>query len=361
VKLVLDLRILEPTTHGMARYGLKLLEALLEITGEELGVGVLVPSAQYAAHLPADPRVVAIACGWGPYSVASQLMMGGVIEAMRPDLYHCPFYAPPLSYNGPLAVTVHDLIPLSVPAEAGLKHRLFYRMLLPRVLRRAAIVFTVSDHSRNQLVELMGVDPGKIVVTPNGVGPPFEPVEGAIARRRLGALGLPERFVLGVGNPKPHKNMKALVEAWEELARLVEEPPGLVLVGVEPGDVGEPRPGMVCVRAMNDEELAAAYSLADLVCIPSLEEGFGLPALEAMACGAVVVAAARGALPEVVGDGGMLVEPLPQVLAEAMARVLSDTALAGELARRARERAARFSWQATARATWASYQRVAGL
>jgi alpha-1,3-rhamnosyl/mannosyltransferase len=359
VKLIYDMRHLTHTMHGMARYALELLRALLAASGDELGVGVLLRWREHAELVPRDPRVVSLVYDLAPYSPWAQLRLPALLSLLDHDLYHCPFYAPPVRHLGPMVFTVHDLIHLRFPAHHGLKHRVFYRWVVAPAAQRARAVFTVSEHSKADLVELLGVPPEKVVVTPNGVGEVFRPLPAAEREAAARRLGLPWPFVLGVGNPKPHKNLGALVEAWR---RLGPGRPGLVLVGVEPGQVAgaEPGPELVMLPGLGDADMAAAYGAAAVVVVPSLYEGFGLPALEALACGAPVVASDRASLPEVVGEAGLLVEPEPEALAWAIRRVLEEEELAARLRAAGPQRARRFSWERTARITLATYRRVLG-
>ena len=359
MKLVYDMRILTQRMHGMARYGLELLQALLD-ADEKLQVGVLVRKPGDAQFLPADKRVLAIADNMAPYGIRTQFRLPNILNRMRPEIYHCPFYGAPGYWVGPMAMTIHDLIHLRFPEHHGYKHRLFYRWVVGPAARRARVVFTVSQHSKKDIVELLKVDPARVVVTPNGVGDAFQPLGEAARKAALERLGWPQRYILGVGNPKPHKNLSALVEAHRLLK--VKDPgaPDLVLIGLDkPGQAGIRKDDQVIITPhLDDAELALAYAAASAVCIPSLYEGFGLPALEAMACGAPLVASNRASLPEVVGEAGLLAEPEPEALAQALSQALQDDALGARLRAAGPKQAARFSWSQAAQITLKAYRKV---
>ncbi len=361
MRIIYDLRTLEPRMHGMARYGLELLRAMLDQGGEDMGFGVLVRDRQAASLLPQDPRVLAMVCNFAPYGLLSQIMLPKVLSQFRAQMYHCTFYAPPVRHGGRTLITIHDLIHLRFPQDHGLKHRLFYRQVVGPAARKAAAVFTVSQHSKRDIVELLGVEPRRVVLTPNGAGPAFQPLEPDQRAEAAAGLGLPESFILGVGNPKPHKNLAALVQAWQLLqARAGDSLPPLVLVGVKPGELGglQPGPKLHLLPHLDDAGLAAAYGLATAVVIPSRYEGFGLPALEALACGAPLIASDRASLPEVVGRAGLLCPPEPQALAQALEGLLADPARRAALAQAGPAQAARFSWADSARTTLKTCRRV---
>ncbi|MCF8033525.1 MAG: glycosyltransferase family 4 protein [Desulfarculaceae bacterium] len=359
MKLIYDLRLLTGQMHGMSRYALELLKAMLA-EEPELQVGALIRKPEHSAMLPADKRVLAMACNLAPYSLVSQMSLPRLLDGLRPEVYHCPFYAPPAKFNGPMVFTVHDLIHLRFPKDHGLKHRLFYLWFVSPAAKRASFVFTPSEHSKKDLIELMGVPENKIVITPNGVGEVFTPADGPVEP----PAGFPARYILGVGNPKPHKNLGALVAAHEQLnARPPEgvEVPPLVIVGVKPGAAAWAKPSerLVLLPSLEDADLARAYRAAEAVVMPSRYEGFGLPALEAMACGVPVLAAKRASLPEVVGEAGLLVEPDAESLAGGLARLLAEPGLAARLGAAGPAQAARFSWQKSAQTTLRIYRRVA--
>ena len=257
-------------------------------------------------------------------------------------------------------VWVHDLIHRKIPDAVPAPLRARLDTDLPRLVRRAAAVVAVSEHTKKDLVSDLGIPPGRIVVIPPGVGGEFRPLPGAEEREaeRL-RLGLPEAYVLFVGSLFANKNVGLLLRAMRSLAAR----PGFrhSLVIVTPGGTESealrrkselpPLGGRVLFRPFaSGSDLRSLYSLADLFLFPSLYEGFGIPPLEAMACGTPVVASSRTSVPEVVGDAGILLDPESETpWVETIARLLADPAERGRLAAAGRDRARRFTWEESAR------------
>jgi glycosyltransferase involved in cell wall biosynthesis len=264
--------------------------------------------------------------------------------------------------TGPLAVrrqvvTIHDC---GFHDHAGGFAPLFagwYQWLIPRLARRARRIITVSKFSRQRLLEFTGVDPDRVVVIPNGVSPQFAPVEPEKVAAVKARLGLPARYVLSVGSLEPRKNLSRLLEAWRRLPSVAPDV-SLVLVGAtskvfQTVDFARDVPSVVFAGYVNDHDLPAVYSGAQMFVYPSLYEGFGLPVLEAMACGTPVVCSSATALPEVVGDAGILVDPYqPEAIADGIRRLLADIPLQQRLRQRGLELAGEYTWERTAKATW---------
>ncbi len=263
----------------------------------------------------------------------------------RVDVLHCPSQRAPVRSSVPLVVTIHDLAVLRHPETFNRWTRAYSRALLPRVARGAARVIAVSEFTRRELVDLLDVPEDKVRVIPNAVGPPFE-AEGKAADGD---------YVLAVGTLEPRKNLDRLVGAFE---RAGLNGTRLLVTGARGwGTVESAGKSVQWLGFVPDEELARLYRGARCVAYISAYEGFGLPVLEAMACGAPVVAARTGAAPEVADKAAVLVDPLDgdsiaAGLVEAIRR-------ADELRERGLKRARDFDWQRVADATVEVYREVA--
>lgn len=276
--------------------------------------------------------------------------------------------------TGPLAVrrqivTIHDVVTLDRPewfskAKAGL-----YSSITPRLASRVERVITISNYSKERLLEHVSMDENRVVVIPNGVDHCFTPQSGESVRHMRSELNLPSgRYVLCVATLEPRKNIPRLLQAW---TRIVDELPDdvwLVLTGKQGQaelfaklsglDVLPPRVHLTGHVA--DEYLPALYAGALVFAFPSLYEGFGLPPLEAMASGVPVLTGNLTSLPEVVGDAGIMVDPTNvDEIAGGMLELIENESLRKELIPKGLARAAQFSWDDTAKRTWGILQEAA--
>jgi glycosyltransferase involved in cell wall biosynthesis len=273
--------------------------------------------------------------------------------------------------TGPLlvsrqAVTIHDAAVFDHPEWFDPQFAAWYRWLLPRLARRAALVLTVSTFSKIRILETFRISEQRVKVAPGGVDPDrFRPAPPARQAAVHSKYGLPRRYLLIVGSLEPRKNLDLAFQAWRQAAGRAPDV-ALAVVGAggrafRPAAWKELPPGVRFLGAVSDEDLAALYSGAAAFLQASLYEGFALPALEAMACGAPVIAARAGALPEVIGEAGLFFDPFDfDALAWAIRSLLDDEGLAGELRAKGFARARLYSWDQTARAVWDALELVAG-
>jgi glycosyltransferase involved in cell wall biosynthesis len=251
----------------------------------------------------------------------------------------------PLAAGRRNVVLIHDVAALRRPEAYGRVYAAYQRRLLPAVARKARRVITVSEFSRAEIAELLGVPRAGIEVAPNGVDARFSP--GADPAPAAERFGLDRPYVLAVGTRSARKNLGALSQASRRLGELGVE---LVVAGSARGYLRgeEPPEGLRRLGYVEDPLLPGLYAGARALAMPSLHEGFGLPCLEAMAAGVPVVAARSGALPETCGDAALLVEPEPEALADALVAAATNAELRERLSRAGTARAARFGWDAAA-------------
>ncbi|HHH42326.1 MAG TPA: glycosyltransferase family 1 protein [Chloroflexi bacterium] len=369
-RIAFDARYINDRYHGIGRYAFRLLEAMVAAAPERTFIvfrGRGQDSRFDWSGLAARPNVELREGPWPLYWPHEQLLWPLLLRRSRADLFHTPYFAAPLLAPCPVVVTVHDLIFDRYPAYMPWGWaRPYYRLLMAWGTRRAKRVIAVSQATAADLTHFYGTPPERIAVVPEGVDPGFAPPSDPDRRRALRwRYGLLRPFVLTVGARRPHKNLGRLVRAFSRVA--VEVPHDLVFVGeADPRFPDEARQAVIeegighRVRFLGwvaEADLPGLYSLADLVVLPSLVEGFGLPALEAMACGTPVLAAATSSLPEVVGEAGVLVDPHDvSAMAGALRGLLHDEALRCRLSEMGRQRAATFTWAATAQRTLEVYE-----
>jgi alpha-1,3-rhamnosyl/mannosyltransferase len=323
--------------YGIGTYIRGLLGGFAEIRGEERYV-VLAPASARDLVPPAFEHVVVDA---PHYSFRELLIMSRAIERARLDLFHAPHYVVPFTHC-PIVVTVHDLIHL----RQKLQNRLYARVMIGRAVRKSVRVLTVSESVKRQIVRHFHCDEEKIVVTANGVDEIFRAAEPSRS---------PAHYFLCVGNDKPHKNVDRLIEAFERV-HAEQRDVSLVLAGARFRRFAA-RAGVITRGFVSAQELSSLYRNALALVMPSLEEGFGLPAAEAMSAGAAVITSNAEALVEITGDAALHVDATSTTaLAEAMLRVMSDDALRFDLASRGIARAKSLTWRACAEKTRRAYR-----
>jgi glycosyltransferase involved in cell wall biosynthesis len=373
VRITIDYTPALRQTAGIGRYTRGLVAALAEIDRENeytlFCAGQDPEGARWpdnftirASHVPARW----LTAGWHRLGLPFPAeRLAGTCE-----IFHSPDFTLPPLRQARGVVTVHDLSFMRFPehAEPGLRD--YLQRTVPRTVERAARVLADSESTKADLVELLRVPTEKISVVPAGVEPRFRPVRDTVKLNAVrGRYNLPQWFILSVGTIEPRKNLTRLISAYAQLRRQTGLPHALVIAGKEgwlyQGIYEQAAkegltehvhfPGFV-----DDDDLPALYTLADLLAFPSLYEGFGLPPLEAMACGTPVVASNNSSLPEAVGAAALLVDAEDvDGLADAMARVLGNANLRVRLADLGRAQAARFTWTDAARKLLDAYRLTA--
>jgi glycosyltransferase involved in cell wall biosynthesis len=375
VRVALDVSFLDLPPSGTATY-VRSLAAALEATFPQHELVYLRPGWVHQAsptlpgplgRLVNDRRLRRFA--WEAVGI------GRGARWVRPDLLHVPHFSAPAVGGVPVVVTVHDVIPLVLPEYRASRAMRLHLALMRRTVRRARLVLTPSQAAAHDVATVLGIPAERIRVTPEAADPAFRPGGDPTALAAVRArLGIGERYVFNVGGLDIRKNLPDLLNAFALVLPHLAEPAQLVIAGAAHSQnpaVFPPLEPVVdrlglgeqvrLIGRVSEADKLALFQGAALYVTPSLYEGFGLTPLEAMACGVPTIAANRTSLPEVVGDGGLLVEPTPEALAAAMVAVLNDPEFAREMSARGIGRAAEFSWERTARLTMAAYEEAMGL
>ncbi len=327
-----------------------------------LGEGVLPPDVALASLRSRWPTSRAVV-----RALWEQLVQPWALRRIGADLVHGPVFVGPLLALCPVIVTIHDLSFIRFPALFRSANRLYLTVLTRLSAQRARRLIAVSAYTAAETTRLLGVPPEQIDVVYHGVDPAFRPLptdEVAAFRQRR---GLPERFVLFVGTLEPRKNLVRLVDAF---ARIHENGgrTGLVLAGgqgwlydelfARVEALGLSKEVIFPGYVMNDE-LPLWYNATTILAYPSVYEGFGLPVLEAQACGTPVLTSNVSSLPEAAGDAALMVDPYDvEALAAGLSRLLTDELLRHELRERGLTHAKEFTWSHTAQETARVYRRA---
>jgi glycosyltransferase involved in cell wall biosynthesis len=286
------------------------------------------------------------------------------------DVCHCPDFVLPPVWRAATVLTIHDLSFRLVPEAADPGLRRYLEKVVPRSARRADLVLTDSMATQRDVNSWLGIPAARTAVLYSGVGSEFRPVRDAVALQQVRhRYGLPQRFVMSLGTLQPRKNYGRLIEACAMLREAGALDWDLVIVG-RPGWLYGDLAGLVTrhrlqgrvhfVTTAEDDDLPALYSAADLFALVSLYEGFGLPPLEAMACGTPVVVSTVSSLPEVVGDAGVQVDPFDvEAIACTLRALMADADRRVQLRERGFRQAAPFTWERAARQLATEYHRVA--
>lgn len=341
--VALDAEHTRQASAGIARYARSLASSLRKIpdlTVREIGGGDVVRRGTLAQKMLTARHDLL----WYPWLARREAARIGA------DVYHSPLLRGPLRRgHPPFVMTVHDLVPVRWPDTMPRWHRAYTSRFIHRMLDAADRVIAPSQDTADDLNALLHIAAGKIRVVPNGV-------DALFFGRPIGKPAEREPYVLFVGTPEPRKNLARLVSA---MAALREGGRREQLLVVGAGGWGRGIPASPVVRTVgrvSDDELHALYANASCLALPSLHEGFGLPALEAMAAGTPVVAGNSGALPEVTGGAAILVDPLSTTaIADGIERAISER---DRLVPMGRLRAKDFSWERAAAQTAAVYREL---
>jgi glycosyltransferase involved in cell wall biosynthesis len=347
---------------GIGTYIRGLVGALATSCPRDEWIVLVDPAQQGAMRWPGRVREVAVRAG--KYGLAEHFVVPAAARGVHAQLLHAPHYTLPLGWNGPAVVTIHDLIHVRFARFHKPGAGLYARAVAGLAARRATAVIADSEATRHDIVELLGAPVEKVRVVPLGVSPLLKPATAVDIALFRSDHRLPGDYVLYVGARKRHKNLELLVRAWGVM-RPGDRPP-LVLSGPAWRDdaplarlaheLGVEESIQFSGDVHDEIALACLYSGAALLVQPSLAEGFGLPPLEAMACGVPVLSSDAGSLPEVLGDAAVYRPPAdPAAWAAAVLELLADGERRTALGARGRAHAAGYTWERTAELTRAIY------
>lgn len=373
-KVLFDGRFLSLSHAGIGRYSCELFKSICQLDKEFDLALLVVDGAPLDEDLlcaikkrPGGVEIVRTTASH--YSLKEQTVLLKQIKEAVPDLVHFPHFNHPVFYGGKFVVTIHDLT-LGQYAE---RRSIIKRQIYKHVINHAAIasqkIFTVSDYVKGEIVEEFHLKPDKVVTTYNAIDNRFEPSPKAIIEAALKKYRIDSPYILSVGQWRSHKNLPRLVEAFEILTKQKNfSDVKLVFVGRDDPKYPE-LPDLIKEKNLTksvrftgfvpDDDLPAIYSGASVFCFPSLSEGFGLPGLEAQACGTPVAASDRTCMPEIYADGAVYFNPEDtRDISEKLMLVLSDTNVSKKISDNGLANAKRFTWEQTAKKTLEVYREI---
>jgi len=374
MRIGVDGRYIQDHFPGIGRYTYNLVMHLARIVPQTMFCLVCDPIARNTRYdiegLARSSNIEIIHTDIPTFSLAEQYQLPRLIRRLQLDLFHSPYYLKPYRLPCPSIVTIYDVIsrlyPRYLPSRRA---RIIYEIATRLALRTSRRIITTSVATRDDLVKYYRVGHDRIVVTPLAADKRFGPISPDEIARVRARYRLPLRYVLYVGINKPHKNLTQLVEAWA-LLETREGTAGhhLILAGREDPRYPEVRHRIKALNLLEqvrvlgeipEEDLPCLYAGASWFVFPSLYEGFGLPVLEAMACGTPVVCSNISSLPEIVGDAAITFDPTDvEGMAQALFDALGDPKRRGKMSEKARRRAQCFRWERTAQLTYQCYKEV---
>lgn len=363
LRILVDAHLIGSRETGNETYTVNLLRALSSLPNVKCGAAIL-PDSKLPSHLfDVEPVPLKSSGNW------NRLLntLPAACRNWRADVLHVN-YVGPFFVTCPTVVTVHDVAFKRCPNFFSPRDRLLFATLLPLTLRRASAVIAVSNHAKQEIVDVFPYLKKKLYLTLEAADPMFQPHQAVelLQKARL-RYRIRSEYILVVGNLQPRKNLLRVISAFASVHRHINNIQ-LVIAGKAHWQSSAVYSAVkhfglenyvVFTGYVPDEDLVVLYSFAKVYVYPSLYEGFGLPILEAMACGVPVVTSNTSSMPEVAGDAALLVDPQQEdQIARAILKILCNTDLASSLSEKGLRRARRFSWQKTAQETVVVYQSV---
>jgi len=371
LKIGIDGRAIYENTDGIARYSLNLIRSLASI--DHTNQYFIFINKKLAGKIIQAPNFNEIPVNFRHLSLLSVFYLPFLLKKYDLDVFHSPFFICPLWQTKNIVLTVHDLMALTFPNFfCGRNYffekaaYLYHQVFVPLSIHKAKKIIAVSTSTKNEIINKLHITPEKISVIYEAVDDRFKKnysfssIEAFRKQHRL-----PHNYLLYLGNLKPYKNISLILSAIEILKRKEANKQKLVIAGKKDRffpfvynqiKVKDLLDDVIFVDYISDEELPMLFKNASIFLFPSLNEGFGLPPLEAMSLGVPTIVSNTSSLPEVVGDSALLInQGHPQSLAQAISRVLAEVNLKKELSNKGIERSKAFSWEKAAYETLATY------
>jgi len=378
MRIGIDARVLSDRLSGEGRYAYNLIRAIAEVDDENEYVVLVDPGRFTGRIVKSGHRFREMPLTIRRFSLQEQLVLPNLLKRESLDLFHSLHHILPLGYNGLMIVTIHDTLAARFPwhfSHFPFLKRLaafwYFKVFVYLSAMRANGIVVDSKRTADDLCQYLNISRQKIVVCRLGVENHFAPIKDTKYVREKYSLRAP--FILYLGNFRPYKNLERLFQAFAQFVESSTDQRYQLIIGGNDVEFYKRRlrqqvdklhleEKVIFLGYVDEDDMPALLSCAELFVFPSLYEGFGLPPLEAMACGTPVLVSNTTPLPEIVGDAGLLVDPYDvNAISAALQRALTDTNLRKRLARKGLERSQQFSWTQTARKMLAVYEQIADL
>jgi len=367
MRIGIDARLNAYREGGIAEYTRQL---ILNLPALEPAIAFIVLQHRRASGTiaPPAPNVRYIPMWTPPHHRLERITLSAEAARLNLSILHSPDFIPPRFGARHKVITVHDLHFLMFPEFQTADSQRYYAGQIRRVVAEAAHILTDAEATKAALCDRLGVAPDKITVHRLGVNPAYQPLKREAIQPVLDRLKLPDGYLLFVGTFEPRKNLTGLLDAYAALRARYPDVPPLVITGrrgwlyesiFEKVNTLHLEKQVIWLEDVSFADLPAVYNGAALLTLPSFDEGFGFPPLEAMACGIPTVVSDRGSLPEVVGNTGLLIDPdQPESLVVALHRALTDSAFRVQSSAAGLARAREFTWESTAKIVLGVYHRL---
>ena len=361
MKIAIDVRMVGQFMHGISRYAYNLIKGISE--ADKRNDYLLIANDNFLGDFVSSRGNFSLrVINSGLYGIREQFTIPRVLREEKIDIFHSPSFFGPVLGGCKVIMTIHDMIHVLFPEESSIFHRAYYRIIVGRAAKNASRILTVSENSRHDISHYLNIPSEKIVVTYNAVEKKFRRNDSKKADEIKDSLGINNKYILYVGNQKPHKNLGFLLETFQQLKGRIKHQ--LVIVGKKDllfmkGLKKSVKERVNFVGEVSDESLPYLYSCADIFVSPSLYEGFGLPIIEAFACETPVIAVNTLCAEEIMGNAGLRVDAgCTDELVNVIHKVLTDEGLRNRLIRQGLARVKMFSWEKTVDRTLKVYYEV---
>jgi alpha-1,3-rhamnosyl/mannosyltransferase len=366
MQVIIDARTATSHFPGIGRYVSNLLKAMA-VLQDDMSLHIIRSPSPVGYSVASGLKETTTSAS--VFSLRQQWAIPKLIDELKGSLYHSTYYLMPYRVNVPIVFTCYDLIPIVYPQYFSPLQRTIYRVAHHIAARVSSCIIAISESTKSDLTRYFSIDERKISTIPLAANITFNPQPMGTIEVARSRYDLPHRYCLYVGTNKPHKNLLGLLNAWKLLHdKKALEGHSLVIAGQWDPRYPEAKEFtltsslnkvVIFTGEINEEHLPALYSGATVFVQPSLYEGFGLPIIEAMACGTVVACSDTSSLPEVAGNAAILFNPKdPKSIAAKLGALIADSNKIDSLREKSIHQASRFSWQQTAQKTIDIYRKV---